>query len=79
MESIADTKHYTGARQSARAIREGKALRAFVASDAKADVTLPIRRLCEEKSIPVTAVESMGELGAACGIEIGAAVAVILA
>ena len=41
-------------------------------------VTGEIEELCQSKSIPITYVDSMQELGEACGIDINAAVAALL-
>lgn len=67
-----------GVKQSKKAIRDGSAAAVFVAADAEARVTRPICELCSEQHIEVTTVETMQELGHAAGIEIGAAVVVML-
>ena len=67
-----------GAKQSRRAIAEGNAARVFVAEDADSKLVDPLRILAEEKEIPVQTVSSMKVLGEACGILVGAAVAVLL-
>jgi len=50
---------------------------AYVARDASPHVTEPFVALCEEHGVPVKDAESMEALGKACGIEVGAAVAII--
>ena len=67
-----------GLKQSQRAVKEGKALGAWVAEDAEPHVIRPFLALCQQNGVPVHPVASMGELGAACGIDVGAAVAVSL-
>ena len=56
----------------------GSAERVFLAEDADPRVTEPMEALCSGKNIPVVKVPSMKELGAACGISVGAAVAALL-
>ena len=63
-----------GLKQSQRAVKEG----AWVAEDAEPHVIRPFLALCQQHGVPVHPVASMGELGAACGIDVGAAVAVSL-
>ena len=67
-----------GAKQSRRAIADGNAARVFLAEDADPGLTDPIRAMCAEKGVPVESVSGMRALGAACGISVGAAVAVLL-
>lgn len=67
-----------GVKQTKRAINDGKAARVFLAEDADPRVTGPIAVLCGERSIPVERVAQMKELGSACGIAVGSAVAALL-
>lgn len=67
-----------GIKQSRRAILEDKAAVVFFAGDADPHMTEPLMKLCGEKEIPVETAPSMKELGAACGITVGATVAVLL-
>jgi large subunit ribosomal protein L7A len=50
----------------------------YVARDAEERIVSPIVRLCEEKSLELVLVDSMSELGKACGIKVGAAAAATL-
>lgn len=67
-----------GVKQTKRAINDGKAARVFLAEDADPRVTEPIAALCGERAIPVERVAQMKELGSACGISVGSAVAALL-
>ena len=67
-----------GVKQTKRAINDGRAVRVFLAEDADPRVTDPIAVLCETQSIPVERVAQMKELGSACGIAVGSAVAALL-
>ena len=50
----------------------------FVAKDAERRVVNPIVALADEKGVPIEWVETMKQLGKACGIEVGAATAAVL-
>lgn len=67
-----------GVKQTKRAISSGSAERVFVAADADRRLTGPIIEACKQSNIPYTEIESMRELGRACGIGVGAAVAAII-
>ena len=67
-----------GVKQTKRAIQDGKAACVFLAEDADPRVTDPVAALCGERSIPVERVPRMKDLGSACGIAVGSAVAALL-
>ena len=67
-----------GAKQTKRAVDGACALRVFLASDADPRVTEPVEALCSERGVPVEKGATMRELGAACGIAVGAAVAALV-
>ena len=50
----------------------------IVAMDASDHITGPVRALCGIHQVPVETVPTMQELGKACGIHVGAAVAAVL-
>ena len=67
-----------GAKQLKKALRDGKAAKVFMAQDADPKLTDPISEACSEAGITVESVPTMAELGKACGIEVGAAVAALI-
>ena len=67
-----------GVKQTRRAIDDGLAARVFLALDADPALTAPVEALCAEKGVPVEKVAQMKELGSACGIAVGSAVAALL-
>ncbi|MEW9672304.1 50S ribosomal protein L7ae-like protein [Ammoniphilus sp. 3BR4] len=67
-----------GMKQTLKAVEQGMVKEVFVAKDADLKVTGKIIQLCNEKDVPVEIVDSMKQLGKACGIEVGAATAAIL-
>jgi len=68
-----------GAKQVRRCLEAGKAKRVYLARDADPRVTQPIAALCDEKGVATQTAGSMRELGRACGIAVGCAVAALLA
>lgn len=68
----------TGAKQVTRALKNAKALLVFVARDADPRVTEPIQDLCEDLGVDIEEVETMAQLGQACGIAVGSAVAALV-
>lgn len=75
---FASAKSIVGIKQSRRAVQDGIAKVAYIASDADPDITEPFEKLCKENGVEVVFAETMEELGLACGINVGAAVAVLL-
>lgn len=64
-----------GVKQTRRALNDGRAKSVFLAHDADPALTEPLAELAEGKGIPVCWTERMRDLGKACGIAVGAAVA----
>lgn len=77
-ELYKDKKLKVGTKQSLRAINEGNAVTVFIAKDCEQHVTRSILELAREKQTQIVYVESMKKLGEACGIDVGAATAVII-
>ncbi|MBR2219415.1 MAG: ribosomal L7Ae/L30e/S12e/Gadd45 family protein [Phascolarctobacterium sp.] len=71
-------KRTVGVKQTEKAVNKGVALKVFVAKDADERVTEKLVELCEEKAVSVVMVETMHELGKACGIHVKAAAAAII-
>ena len=67
-----------GLRQVKRAIDSSTAEIVFLADDAEKKVTSEIEELCNSKQIQIVYVDTMNNLGKACGIGINAAVAALL-
>lgn len=68
-----------GAKQVRRALEAGTARVVLLADDADARVTEPIVRLCEARSVTLERGYTMKDLGSACGLAVGSAVAALLA
>ena len=67
-----------GAKQVRRALNDGRAAKIFWAADADPRVTESLTRLAGELGVAAEEVPSMKELGAACAISVGCAVAALL-
>ena len=78
LEELASRDKVIGVKQSRRAISEGRAAKVYFACDADPLLLRELRRSCEEKGIETAEGCSMAELGRACRISVGAAVAVVL-
>jgi len=71
-------KRVVGTKQVLRALDEGRVVRAFVAKDADLLLTKRVVDRCYDRNIPCTQVDTMEQLGRACGIDVKAAAAGLL-
>ncbi|MDP3012774.1 MAG: ribosomal L7Ae/L30e/S12e/Gadd45 family protein [Candidatus Subteraquimicrobiales bacterium] len=67
-----------GVNQTKKAIINGAAQKVFIAQNAEAKLVAELLDLCCKREISVCEVESKEALGAACGIKVGAAAAVLI-
>ena len=79
-ETFKNAKHKTvGLKQTQRALEKGLVRRLFVAKDTEPHVLRSVAEWCVSHDVERIEVPTMKELGKACGIEVGTAVAAILA
>ncbi|SKC92720.1 ribosomal L7Ae/L30e/S12e/Gadd45 family protein [Maledivibacter halophilus] len=78
MELKKENKLKVGIKQSTRAINDNRAKTLFVAKGCEQHVVRNILEVAKGKNVQIVYVESMKKLGEACGIDVGAATAVIL-
>lgn len=71
-------KKVVGIKQSIKAIKSGEGKTVYVANDADMKLIQQVEKLANENSLEVIHVNSMTELGKLCGIDVGAASAVVL-
>jgi large subunit ribosomal protein L7A len=71
-------KKVVGIKQSIKAIKSGEAKAVYTAIDAEAKLIEPVVKLAKENSLEVHHVNTMKDLGKLCGIDVGAATAVVL-
>lgn len=67
-----------GTKQTTKAVENGTAKQVYVARDADPKLTSKIISLANKMGVEVVYVDSMKELGKACGIEVGAAMAAVV-
>lgn len=67
-----------GTKQTTRAVELGEAAKVFVARDADPKLTAKIVQLARRMDVEVVFVETMKQLGRACDIEVGAAMAAVV-
>ena len=67
-----------GTKTTIKAVKNREASVVYVAQDAERRVLSPVIDLCKENNIEVIEVPQMDELGKACGIKVGAAMAAIM-
>ncbi|RKD22746.1 ribosomal protein L7Ae-like protein [Ammoniphilus oxalaticus] len=72
------SKVIIGMKQTLKAVEQGMVKEVFVAKDADPRIIEKIIGVCSEKEVSVEYVDSMKQLGKACGIEVGAATAAIM-
>ncbi len=68
----------TGRKQTLRAIQSGKAKAVFIAKDAQEDLRAEIRSACQAAGTDCIEADSMRQLGAAAGIQVGASACAVL-
>ncbi|NLS44818.1 MAG: 50S ribosomal protein L7Ae-like protein [Firmicutes bacterium] len=67
-----------GTKQTIKALERGEAKTVYLAEDAEKRVTKSVLELCKANGVEITYVNTMAQLGKACGIEVGAASVAIL-
>lgn len=78
LTELASSNKVVGVKQSRKAVREGRAARVFLAADADPAITEPLEAECAAAGVPTEGGYTMAQLGQACRITVGAAVAVSL-
>lgn len=67
-----------GIKQSLKAVEANNVKIVFLAKDADEKVVSGLKELCAKNAIQIEYVDTMKQLGKACGIEVGASVVCIL-
>lgn len=75
---IEERNKVIGIKQTTKALNQDKARVLFISEDAEKHLVEHIEQIAKEKNIETVYVDSMKNLGKACGISVGAAVAAIL-
>ena len=77
MDDLRSKNFAVGIKECRKIVKQVQAEKAYIALYASPHVTDPVRELCEAEGVLIIDAESMEALGKACGIDVGAAVAVI--
>ena len=72
------SRKVVGTKQVTRALKAGKAARAYAANDADTFIFQQVVRAGEEAGVPGVRVATMKELGIVCGVEVPTAAAAVL-
>lgn len=75
---LQDAQVKIGTKQTVKAVELGQAAEVYVAEDGDQRLTSRIVMLCNKQGVKITYVDTMLNLGKACGIEVGAAMAAVL-
>jgi large subunit ribosomal protein L7A len=67
-----------GTKQTMKTVELGEAAQVFVAQDADPRMVNRIVLLCNQHDVKLTYIDTMRNLGKACGIGVGAAMAVVV-
>lgn len=78
LTQLQNSPKVVGAKQTKRAIGDGRARRVFLAEDADPRITAGIAELSAASGVEIEWVSAMRDLGQACGIAVGAAVAALI-
>ena len=78
LSELATGHRIVGVKQIRKALQEATARKVFIAENADPHLTEPLAELCSTAGVPVEFVPTMAEIGAICGIDVGAAAAAIV-
>lgn len=67
-----------GLKQVTRALRDGRAERVYLCTDADEFLYRQVEALCAEKGVALTKLDDMKELGKLCGVDVKTATAALL-
>lgn len=78
-EKVKQAEHFSvGLKQTLKAIEHGKAQEIVIAKDADKKLINKVIQICNQKKINISYVDSMKQLGKACGIDVGASAIALL-
>ncbi len=77
-EALNKYKKKIGLKECRKAIEAGKVAKAFIAQDADQNLLESFVNLCKDKSVEIIYMDSMKNLGKACGIDVGASTVVLI-
>lgn len=78
LEKLSERDKVIGIKQTAKALSQNKIEALFIAEDADKNLVQHLEQGAKDKNAKIIYVDTMKDLGEACGIDVGAAVAAIL-
>lgn len=78
LEKLKNASKVVGTRRVLRAIQAGEVAEAYVARDADLYIVRQVREACKQADVRMIEVDSMVQLGQACGVEVKTASAGLL-
>ena len=78
LERLKNANKVVGTRRLVRAIQAGQVAEAYIARDADLFIVRQVRQACNEAGVRMVEVDTMKQLGEACGVEVKTASAGIL-
>lgn len=78
LENLLEQNKVIGIKQTTKAINQDGVKVLFIAEDAEKHLVQHLEQTAEKRDIEIIYVDSMKDLGKACGIDVGAAVAALL-
>ena len=70
-------KKVIGVKQTTKAIKNGEGKILYIAKNADIEIIQGLEILCKEHSLSIIYVDTMKDLGKLCGIDVGAATALL--
>lgn len=70
LEKLKNGSKVVGTRRLVRAVQAGEIAEAFIARDADLYIVRQVREACRNANVRLTEVDTMKELGQACGVEV---------
>ena len=74
IQELSGPNKVAGAKQVRRALSSGRAARLYIAMDADPRLLQPLVQEAVRQRVPLIQVDTMRQLGEACGISVGAAI-----
>ena len=78
LADLSQFKTVVGAKQLRKALQNGRAKAVFIAKNADPFLTEPLTALCLQNHVQINWIDTMLDLGIACGIDVGAAAAAVV-
>lgn len=75
LEKLKNSQKVVGTRRLLRAVQAGEISEAYIAADADLFIVRQVRQACADAGVALCEVETMKELGRACGVEVKTAAA----